>query len=131
MSKLPVKKDLKQPTGKVAESTSDINYISPAVDVYETEDKLVMMLDMPGVSKDEIKVHIDNSVITITGNAKIPQKGDFRYLEFRPCDYKRSFELGAEIDQEKIQADYKQGVLSIQMPKQEKPKNKEITINVK
>ena len=131
MSKLPVKKEPNQPTSKSAESTSDISYISPAVDVYETENALAMILDMPGVSKDEIKVHIDKGIITITGNAKIPQKGDFRYLEFRPCDYKRSFELGAEINQEMIQADYKQGVLTIHMPRQEMVKNKEITINVK
>ncbi len=131
MSKLPVKKEPDQPTSKSVEATSDINYISPAVDVYETEDALVMMLDMPGVSKDEIRVHIDKGIITITGHAKIPQKGDFRYLEFRPNDFKRSFELGAEVDQEKIQADYKQGVLTINMPKQERAKYKEITINVK
>jgi HSP20 family molecular chaperone IbpA len=131
MSKLPVKKEPDQPPGKEAESTSDINYISPAVDVYETEDALVMLLDMPGVSKEEIKVHIDKGIITITGNARIPHKGDFRYLEFRPNYYKRSFKLGAEVNQEKIQADYKQGVLMVHMPKQERAKTREITVNVK
>ena len=131
MSKLPVKKEPDQPTGKSIESTCDINYISPAVDIYETDTALVMILDMPGVYKDEIKVHIDKGIITITGSAKIPRKGDFRYLEFRPSNFKRSFELGSEIDQEKIQADYNQGVLTINMPKQEEAKQKEITINVK
>lgn len=131
MTKLPVKKEKDQPTGKSAESTSDINYISPAVDVYEAEDALVMLLDMPGVSKEDIKVHIDKGIIRITGTAKIPHKGDFRYLEFRPNYYKRSFELGAEVNQEKIQADYKQGVLTLHMPKLERAKNREIIVNVK
>ncbi|UCE07631.1 MAG: Hsp20/alpha crystallin family protein, partial [bacterium] len=116
---------------KRAEETSDLDYISPAVDVYETEGELVMLLDMPGVSKEEIKVHVDKGIITITGSAHIPQEGDFRYLEFRPNHYKRSFELASEVDQEKIQADYKQGVLTIKMPKLKKAQTREITINVK
>ena len=131
MAKLPVKKETDQPLSKGAESTSDLNYISPEVDVYEAENELVMLLDMPGVSKEEIKVHIDKGVITITGSASIPQEGDFRYLEFRPYHYKRSFELGSEIDQDKIQADYNQGVLTIHLPKQEKVKTREITIDVR
>jgi len=131
MTKLPVKKDPDQQVTKDVESTSDVHYVSPFVDVYETENELAMLLDMPGVSRDAIKVHIDKGVITITGDAGIPQGGDFRYVEFRPNHYKRVFELSPEVDQERIQADYKQGVLTILMPKHQKVRAKEITVNVK
>lgn len=131
MATLPVKKDTEQQVAKGAETTSDVHYVSPAVDVFETENELVMVLDMPGVSRDKIKVHIDKGVITITGDAGIPQGGDFRYVEFRPNHYKRAFELSPEVDQERIRADYKQGVLTILMPKHQKVQAKEITVNVK
>lgn len=131
MENAPIKKESDQLMSKGAESTSALEYISPVVDVYETEDELVMLLDMPGVSQEETKVNIDKGVITITGSAKIPHGGDFRHLEFKPNHYKRSFELSPEINQEKIQADYKQGVLTIHMPKLEKPKSREVTVNVK
>ena len=131
MAKLPVKKETDQNITKGPENTSDIQYISPSVDVYEAENELVMLMDMPGVSREDIKVHIDKGVITITGDAKIPQGGDFRYVEFRPNHYKRAFELSSEVDQERVQADYKQGVLTVLMPKQQKAKSREITVNVK
>jgi len=131
MAKLPVNLKPDETKRKLPERTMEQRSISPAVDIFKDKYRLVMLIDMPGVSKDGIKVGIDNGIITISGQANIPQAGDARYWEFSPCHYQRSFELSPDVDQEKIEADYKQGVLSIYMPKKEKAKPKEVKVNVK
>lgn len=114
-----------------AESTMERRPVLPAVDIFRIKDELVMLVDMPGVSKDEIKIRIDNGIISISGQARIPQGGDHRYWEFSPCNYQRSFELSPDVDQEKIEADYKQGLLTVRLPKLERAIPKQITVNVK
>ncbi|MGA1791431.1 MAG: Hsp20/alpha crystallin family protein [bacterium] len=131
MAKLPVNVKPDETKRKLPESTMEQRPISPAVDIFKDRDRLVILIDMPGVPKDGIKVGIDNGIITISGQANIPQAGDTRYWEFSPCHYQRSFELSPDLDQEKIEADYKQGVLTIYMPKMEKAKPKEVKVNVK
>ena len=131
MPNLPVNVNQDEAKRKLPESTMEHRSMSPAVDIFKDKDRLVMLIDMPGVPKDGIKVGIDNGIITISGQANIPQTGDTRYWEFSPCHYQRSFELSPDVDQEKIEADYKQGVLTIYLPKMEKAKPKEVKINVK
>ena len=131
MANLPVSVKSKMPRKKAAESTNDRITISPVVDIFESKDEMVMLVDMPGVSKDDTQVNIDNGIITVSGEAKTPVGGDIRYWEFSPCRYHRAFELSPEVDQEKIEADYKNGVLTVHMPKIERAKPRQIKINVK
>lgn len=131
MAKLPVDVKPEGTKRSPVESTMKRRPVSPEVDIFRIKDELVMLVDMPGVPKDEIKIRIDNAIITISGQAKIPQGGDHRYWEFNPCNYQRSFELSPDVDQEKIEADYKQGVLTVRLPKLERAKPRQITVNVK
>lgn len=135
MSKLPVnvKTGFKSDTKKdnAVEKTQEQISVSPPVDIYEAGDRLMMLMELPGVSKDKIQIKVDNGIISVSGESNIPIGGDLRYVEFKPCKYNRVFELSAEIDQEKITADYKQGILYLNMPKHEKAKPREITINLK
>ena len=131
MAKLPVNLKSDETKRRLPESTMEQRPVSPAVDIFKEKDRLVMLIDVPGVPKDGIRVGIDNGIITISGQANIPQEGDTRYWEFSPCHYQRSFELSPDVDQEKIEADYKQGVLTIYMPRMEKAKPKEVKVIVK
>ena len=131
MSKLPVNVKSKTPQKKAVESTNERITISPAVDIFDSKDEMVMLVDMPGVSKDNSQVKVDNGIITISGEARTPAGGDLRYWEFSPCRYHRAFELSPEVDQERIEADYKNGVLTVHLPKKERAKARQIKINVK
>ncbi len=105
-------------------------FLSPAVDIYETEDKLIVLADMPGVDKKDIDVKVDNNILTIKGKSKEFFRGDLIYKEFDLFNYYRQFELNEEVDQNKIKGELKHGVLTITLPKVEKPKPKQITIDV-
>ena len=131
MAKLPVAVKSEDSGKQTVESTKERATVSPAEDIYETKTDLVMVVDMPGVSKEDTDIKVDNGIITITGQAFIPKGGDLRYWEFSPCVYHRSFALSPEIDQEKIGAEYKHGVLTIHMPKVERAKPRQIKVNVK
>ncbi|MBN2374509.1 Hsp20/alpha crystallin family protein [bacterium] len=131
MANLPVNVKPKEAQKKPAESTSERITITPAVDIFESKDEMVMLVDMPGVAREDAQVKVDNGIITISGEARTPAGGDLRYWEFSPCLFNRAFELGAEVDQEKIEADYKNGILTVHLPKREKAKARQIQINVK
>lgn len=105
-------------------------FLSPAVDIYETEDKLVVLADIPGVEKDDMEVHVDNNILTIKGKCKPLTKGDTFYKEYELCNYFRQFELSEEVNQDKISGELKHGVLTISIPKAEKPKPKQIAVNI-
>ncbi len=131
MANLPVNIKSDVIPQKNVERTKEGPSFSPPVDIFEEKGELVMVIDLPGVSKDDIQLMVDNGIITISGHSKTPEGGDLRYWEFSPCKYYRAFELSTDVDQKKINADYKQGVLTIHMPKQERAIPREITIGVK
>jgi len=131
MQKLPINVKSQQTVRKKAETTESRVSVSPLVDIYEEKEEIVMLVDVPGASKEQINIKVDNGIITISGESKIPVGGDLRYWEFNPCKYFRAFELSSEIDQERITADCNQGVLIIHLPKSERTKPREITVNVK
>ena len=105
------------------------NYMKPPVDIFETEEELVMMADIPGVSKENLDIGIDKGILTIRGHAESTLKGDVIYRDFQLSNYSRQFELPETIDAEKTRAEVKNGVLTLHLPKQEaaKPRRIEIT----
>ncbi|MFP4379770.1 MAG: Hsp20/alpha crystallin family protein [Candidatus Sumerlaeia bacterium] len=105
-------------------------YLIPPVDIYETEDGLTVMADMPGVTKDNVNLRVDNNVLTLRGNVDHQHPGDAMAREFELHDFFRQFELSEEIDQEKIEARLNQGVLTVYLPKAEKAKPKQVEIAV-
>src|SRR6056297_2964103 len=82
----------------VKESTRDQQYISPAVDIFETEDVLTLVADMPGVDKEKLEIDVDQGILSITAATGNGLKGDAIYREFRPSGYYRQFRLLEDFD---------------------------------
>jgi HSP20 family protein len=103
----------------------------PAVDVWETDGELVLSFDLPGVEEDRISVELEDNVLTVSGERERAERteGDrfYRY-ERRFGQFARSVTLPQGVDEEKIQADYKAGVLEVRVPKPEEQKPKRIRI---
>ncbi|MFI4866811.1 MAG: Hsp20/alpha crystallin family protein [Steroidobacterales bacterium] len=93
--------------------------IHAPVDIFENSDSLMLTADMPGVSKDRLDVRVDGTTLVVQGNVQfdLPEKAVALHAEVRAAVYRRSFVLSRELDTEKIQANLKDGVLTVQIPK--------------
>ena len=127
---MPAATEEKQSLSKQEETRQEERYLIPPVDIYEKAEGLVVIVDMPGVNKEGIDVRVDDNILTIKGKTNHIAPGDAVSTEFRLLNFYRQFQLGDRVDQEKITADLKRGVLTIQLPKFEEHKPKKITINV-
>lgn len=106
-----------QDTG--AERTRARPAFIPRADIYEVNDEIVVVADMPGVDADSVEVMLERNTLTINGYVKPLELPDYTlaYAEYREGDYQRSFSLSNEIDQSKIEAEMKDGVLHLHLPK--------------
>lgn len=112
------------------ETRSHERYITPPVDIYETADGLVVKADLPGVSKEGLDVRVENNLLTIRGKAAHAAPGDSVYREYELVNFFRQFELNERVDQSKISADLKHGVLTLNLPKAEEAKPRKIEVKV-
>jgi HSP20 family protein len=104
---------------------------TPTVDIMENEGSFIIKAELPGVDKDDVKVHVDNGTLTIKGEKKIEKKDEKRHrVECVYGSFVRSFTLPQDVDIEKIAAGYKNGILSLTIPKLEKAKPKQIEVHV-
>jgi len=112
-----------------AERTRDRPVFVPRTDIYETDDMVMLMANMPGVDKDSIDISVERNILTISGNVDAEEPGGYSlaYAEYRVGDYERSFSLSSEIDQDNIEASLTDGVLSLKLPKVG-PKTKRISV---
>lgn len=101
---------------------------TPTVDIYENENEILLHADMPGVVKENISVDIDNGTLTISGVRKLETKGAATYEEFSDVEYVRSFSVPQTIDVERVEAELKNGVLKLHLPKSEAAKPRQIEI---
>ncbi len=101
----------------------------PAVDIFENNENYVLFAEIPGSAENDVEITLEKNVLMIyaTVNEEIPEGYRLFYSEYGLGDYKRSFELNSEIDQEKIEASVKNGVLKLILPKVQ-PTVKKITI---
>ena len=107
---------------------------TPRVDVHETEKDVYLEVELPGLEKENIKVELKNDTLTISGERTYEHKkeeGDSSCVERRYGKFERSFTLPDTVQADKIAAEYTNGILKITLPKSEKAKPKEITVNVK
>lgn len=105
----------------------------PAVDIYETEThEVVIKAELPDVKKEDIGVSVENNVLTLTGERKPEQskREQFQRVERRFGSFSRSFTLPTSVDAGQIAASYKDGVLTIRLPRREEAKPRQITVNV-
>lgn len=107
---------------------------SPTVDIEESGDAYLIRADLPGVAKDDIEVNLENGVLSISGEKKVEKetgKGTRQHRTERfHGTFSRRFTLPSAIDAERVNADYKNGVLTLSIPKLEEEKSKKIDIKV-
>jgi len=108
----------------------DALYIAPPVDIFETEDALTVIADLPGVSKDAVDIRVEDDILTIKGKASYKRPENMILEEFDLQGYFRQFQLSDEVDQSKISAETNNGVLTITLAKAEKSKPRRIKVNV-
>jgi HSP20 family protein len=108
----------------------DTRYMVPPVDIYETDKALAVIVDLPGVQKSDVDIRVDQNILTIKGKVKYEQPKDLVRGEFGLLDFFRQFQLNDEVDQEKISAETKNGVLTITLPKAEKAKPRQVKVKV-
>lgn len=109
---------------------SEERYVTPPVDIYEIPEGLVVKADLPGVSKEGLDVRVENSLLTIRAKAAHSAPGDLIYREYELLNFFRQFELSERVDQGKISADLRHGVLTLNLPKAEEAKPRQIEIQV-
>lgn len=106
----------------------------PPVDIYEGDNhEVVIKAELPDVKKDDIRVTFENDVLTIAGERKqeaSAQRDSFSRVERRFGSFSRSFTLPTTVDASAIAASYKDGVLTVRLPRREEAKPKQITVNV-
>ncbi len=118
------------PTFSLDEDMSLGNW-RPVVDVYENEDTIVVKAELPGVDKKDIKVDLKDGVLTLSGersHEKEVKEENYYRKERAFGRFHRSFTVGAEIDPDKIKAEFKDGVLKVEIPRPEEKKPKKITV---
>jgi HSP20 family protein len=112
------------------EWAQDRRIFIPRADIYETADHIVVAVDIPGCQEDQIDITLEKNVLTL--RASVEANGLVGYslilAEYEVGDYQRSFKLSNEVNQEKIEATYKEGVLRLFLAKAEAAKAKKIMI---
>jgi HSP20 family molecular chaperone IbpA len=104
-----------------AEQTRPGLVFTPAVDIFETEKEITLLADMPGVKSEDLNIDLRENMLTLDGDAKSPEgAGEVDVIrEYRTGKYYRQFTLSQVIDQTKIDAELKDGVLRLRLPKVE------------
>src|SRR5579883_2992222 len=113
------------------ESTIPARVFVPTADIYEDRDTLKVILEMPGVEKGNIEVRVEEGVLSVEGRLDLSKYRGLQplYTEYNIGNYSRSFRLSNAIDQDKIGAELKDGVLSLTLPKLEQTKPRTIRIS--
>ena len=113
------------------ETTIPTRVFVPTADIYETKDVLAVILEMPGVEKDQITVRVEDGLLYVEGRLDLTKYQGLQplYIEYNVGHYARTFQLSSKIDQTKIGAALNDGVLSLTLPKVEQAKPRVVTIS--
>jgi len=112
---------------------SNLTPWAPPVDIFETENELVVKADLPDVNPQNLDIRVENNILTIRGERKFESKvNEDNYLRIERAygSFSRSFSLANTVNSEAIKADYQNGVLALSIPKREEAKPKQIKVNV-
>ena len=104
---------------------------TPPLDIYETEEGLVLHADLPGVSLETLELQVQDNKLTLFGRVlpHVPEGAQIRHQEFEVGDFLRSFILSEEVDYERISAKLNNGVLRVVLPKAQKSEPRRIAVN--
>ena len=135
VAKQPAQNVANQGNGKQEQSTQRTEpqfTLRPLVDIFENERGITLQADLPGVTNDRLNLQVDKDTLRVTGEAAIgtPEDMEALWAEVRSTRYERSFALSSELDTEKISAQMKNGVLTIDIPKRAEvqPRNVEVRV---
>jgi HSP20 family protein len=106
---------------------------TPACDIFETDKELVIKFELPEVKKEDVEVKIEQNVLTLHGRRKFEEKTDrenYHRIERRYGEFMRSFDVPLYVDAAKINAEFKDGVLTVTLPKSEEARPKQINVKV-
>jgi HSP20 family protein len=114
-----------------SESTIPARLFMPAADIYESPDALTVIMEMPGVQKDDVAINVENDILAVEGRIAVDKYDGLQplYTEYNIGHYARSFRLSSKIDQSQIAAEMKDGVLSLRLPKAQQAKPRTIKIS--
>lgn len=123
------KTDLTTRKENIVARRQDMPRVAPVVDIYENENEILLQADMPGVTKEHVTINVDNGKLEISGMRKLQTKGTSTWQEFGDVEYRRIFSVPQSIDVGKVNAELKEGVLKLHLPKTEAAKPRTIQIS--
>jgi len=115
---------------KKDEPTIPVRMFVPTTDILEDEQSLTVVMEMPGVSKEAVDIHLQDRVLTVEGRIDFSKYEPLQpvYTEYNIGNFRRSFSLSNSIDQDRIRADMKDGVLMLTLPKAEEAKPRKVAV---
>jgi HSP20 family protein len=121
----------KREIDKKTEGTTPGRAFMPVTDIFETPEALTVVLEMPGVDRDSIEANVENDIVTIEGHIDFSKYEGMQplYTEYNVGHYARSFQVSNKIDQSRISAQMKDGVVTIVLPKAEQAKPRKIQVS--
>jgi HSP20 family molecular chaperone IbpA len=120
----------KRELDKKDETTIPARLFMPTADIYETQDALTVILEMPGVEKSNVEVRVEDDVLNVEGRLDLEKYQGLHplYTEYNVGHYKRGFQLSSKVDQSKIAAELKDGVLMLMLPKVQEAKPRTVQV---
>ena len=120
----------KREVEKKTEGTIPARVFVPVTDIFETPEALTVVLEMPGVDRNSIEANVENDIVTIEGRIDFTKYEGMQpvYTEYNVGHYARSFQISNKIDQGKISAEMKDGVVTLVLPKPEQAKARRIKV---
>jgi HSP20 family protein len=120
----------KREVDKKEESTIPVRAFLPDTDIFETDHALTVVLEMPGVGRENVDVGVENDILTIAGRFDFSKYKGLQplYTEYNIGNYSRRFQISNKIDQGGIKAELKDGVMTVVLPKSEKTKPRRISV---
>lgn len=124
-------RDKQEVDASSGEATWEGVFFTPDVDIYASDERIVLQADMPGVSSDRLDVDLRDGALTLTGRVEGGTEGfELRREEYRVGGYSRRFTLSDDIDADRIEATLRDGVLTLVLPKAEKALPRKIQVSV-
>ena len=127
----PVRENSEAPRPPEPPAQTERRLFTPPIDIYETDEGLVLHADLPGVSIESLELQVQDNKLTLFGRVQpvVPDGAQIRYQEYEVGDFLRSFILSEEVDHERVTAKLSNGVLRVVLPKAQRAEPRRIEVN--
>ena len=121
----------KREAEKKQESTIPARVFLPVTDIFETDQALTVVMEMPGVDRNNVDVRVENDVLTVEGRLDFSKYEGLQplYTEYNVGNYARSFHISSKVDQDRISAELNDGIMNLVLPKAERAKPRRIKVS--